>query len=54
MPPHREASITVAKPIFPWFGGKSNKRHLDNILPRIPKGIDTYYEPFLGLSLIHI
>lgn len=37
---------TVAQPFLKWPGGK---RHLlPEILPRLPKKINTYYEPFVG------
>jgi DNA adenine methylase len=34
------------QPFLPWVGGKRNVA--DQIIPHIPTGLDTYYEPFLG------
>lgn len=42
----RSSVTTVARPWAKWVGGKS--RLLPQILPRLPKKIKTYYEPFLG------
>jgi len=39
MPEHNQ-------PFLPWVGGKRNVA--DQIIPHIPTGLDTYYEPFLG------
>lgn len=38
--------MTTAKPIVKWAGGK--KQILAQIRRRLPKTIDTYYEPFVG------
>lgn len=34
------------QPFLPWVGGK--RAITDQIMPHIPTGLDTYYEPFLG------
>ena len=34
------------QPFLPWVGGK--RAVADQIIPHIPTGLDTYYEPFLG------
>ena len=34
------------QPFLPWVGGK--RAIADQIIPHIPTGLDTYYEPFLG------
>lgn len=34
------------QPFLPWVGGK--RAIANQILPHIPTGLDTYYEPFLG------
>ena len=36
----------VARPFLKWAGGKGALLH--EILPRLPKKIETYYEPFVG------
>lgn len=36
----------MTKPFVKYVGGKSKLLH--EILPRLPKSIDTYYEPFVG------
>lgn len=36
----------VARPVLKWAGGKTQL--LPRILPRLPRHIDTYYEPFVG------
>lgn len=38
--------ISQPKPFVKWVGGK--RSILDEILPRIPKKINDYYEPFVG------
>lgn len=38
--------MTVAQPFTKWAGGK--RVLLPEILPRLPKKIGTYYEPFVG------
>lgn len=39
-------SETYTKPTIKWVGGKSQL--LDHILPKFPRVIHSYYEPFLG------
>jgi DNA adenine methylase len=34
------------RPVLKWAGGKS--KLLPDILPRLPRSIETYYEPFIG------
>lgn len=38
--------MTAPRPFLKWAGGK--QQLLEPILARLPKRIDTYYEPFLG------
>ena len=38
------------KPFLKWAGGKA--QHLEAIKERMPKEIDTYYEPFVGAGAI--
>ena len=35
-----------SNPFLPWVGGKRSVA--DHIIPHIPSGLNTYYEPFLG------
>ncbi len=42
----RNGALPPAQPVLKWAGGKS--RLLDEILPRLPDQIETYYEPFIG------
>lgn len=42
----RASPPKVLKPIVKWAGGKS--KLLGELLPRVPQGIRTYYEPFFG------
>jgi DNA adenine methylase len=41
-----EARSVTAHPFLKWAGGKTALLH--EILPRLPKKIGTYYEPFVG------
>lgn len=41
-----QSSLDCVKPTIKWVGGKSQL--LGKILPRFPKQIASYYEPFLG------
>jgi DNA adenine methylase len=40
------ARITAPRPFLKWAGGKSQL--LPALLERVPTGIDTYFEPFIG------
>ncbi|MFA7296583.1 MAG: DNA adenine methylase [Dehalococcoidia bacterium] len=40
------ARITAPRPFLKWAGGKSQL--LPALLERVPAGIETYYEPFIG------
>lgn len=40
------ARITAPRPFLKWAGGKSQL--LSALLERVPTGIDTYFEPFIG------
>ena len=38
------------KPFLKWVGGK--RQLLPELLERVPRGFDTYFEPFLGVTAL--
>jgi DNA adenine methylase len=46
----RQSGGSGGRPVLKWAGGKS--RLVDNILPRLPEAIETYYEPFVGSGAV--
>ncbi|MBX3184536.1 MAG: DNA adenine methylase [Polyangiaceae bacterium] len=44
--PAKADPLVKPKPVLKWAGGKSSL--LPEVLARLPRSIDTYYEPFLG------
>lgn len=42
----RKHKITTISPFFQWVGGK--RKIVDQLLERVPLGLNNYYAPFLG------